>query len=76
MVVERTANLVQRGYDGFETRAFLAQGLGSFGIIPDVRVFQLPVDLFEALFLVFIVKDTPSARNCADEDLRFAESGG
>jgi hypothetical protein len=39
--------------------AFLAQLLGMFGIVPDVRVFQLAADLFEPFYLAIVVKDTP-----------------
>ena len=39
-----------------------AQGLGVFGVAPDIRVFQFPVYFFQALALGFVVKDTPEAR--------------
>jgi hypothetical protein len=42
--------------------AFAAQCLGVFGVVPDIRVFQLPVYFFKALALGFVVKDTPVAK--------------
>ncbi|EHQ52144.1 hypothetical protein ECTPHS_05601 [Ectothiorhodospira sp. PHS-1] len=36
------------------------QGLGFFGVVPDVGVFQFPTDFFQALALGIEVKDTPS----------------
>jgi len=45
-----------------EVSALPAQRLGEFGVVPDFRVFQFPVDFFEAVTLVSVVKDTPGAR--------------
>jgi hypothetical protein len=39
-----------------------AQGLGVFGVVPDIRVLQLPVYFFQALALGVVVKDTPEAK--------------
>jgi hypothetical protein len=39
--------------------ALLAQGLGGFGLVPDLRIFQLAQNLGQALLLGFEVKDTP-----------------
>jgi hypothetical protein len=41
--------------------ALATQGLGVFGVVPDVGVFQLPIYFFQALALGFVVKDTPEA---------------
>jgi hypothetical protein len=41
-------------------RSFLAQGLGTRLIIPDFRMFEVAVDLLEALAFAIEVKDTPS----------------
>ena len=45
-------HLVQRG-------TLAAQGLGAFGIVPDVGAFQLPVYFLETFDLEVEVKDTP-----------------
>jgi len=45
-----------------EQGALAAQGLRAFGVVPDVRAFQLAVDFLEPLYLGVVVKDTPSAR--------------
>ena len=37
------------------------QLLGVFGVVPDIRAFQLAGYFFEAFFLDVVVKDTPSA---------------
>jgi hypothetical protein len=46
----------------FQTGALAAQGLGVFGVVPDIGVFQLPVYFFQAFALGFVVKDTPEAK--------------
>jgi Fe2+ transport system protein FeoA len=51
--------LIQRINDGFEGGTFLAQRLCALGFVPDVRLLQLGVYLFETFFLRIIVKDTP-----------------
>jgi hypothetical protein len=56
---------VEIGNDPLQLRAFLAERLGTRRIIPDVRLFQFPLDLGQSLGFVFIVKDTSSARQCA-----------
>ena len=43
-----------------QQRPFAAQRLGARRIVPDVRVFQFPVDFLEPLYLGVVVKDTPS----------------
>jgi hypothetical protein len=47
--------------DLLERRAFTAQGLRAFGVVPDVGAFQLPVYFFETFDLVVEVKYTPGA---------------
>lgn len=49
-------------YDFFQPGALLTEALGLLGIVPDVGVFELPLDLFETLALRIEVKDTPSER--------------
>lgn len=44
-----------------QQRAFAAQGLRAFRIVPDVRMFQFAFYFFQALALGVVVKDTPSA---------------
>jgi hypothetical protein len=43
----------------FEHGTLAAQGLRALGVVPDVRVLELPVDLFQALYAGVVVKDTP-----------------
>jgi hypothetical protein len=44
--------------------AFPAQLLGLLGVLPDGGIFQLAIDLFEALFLRVVLKETPGGRQC------------
>jgi hypothetical protein len=43
----------------------LAEGLGFFRLVPDFGVFQFAVDFDQPLIFGFIVKETPSALDCA-----------
>jgi len=43
----------------WRARAFLAEFLGLFGLLPDSRILQLPTDFLEPLFLVVVLKETP-----------------
>jgi len=52
--------------------ALTAQGLRVLGVVPDIRVFQLPVYFFQALALGIVVKDTPEAKAAAAGDRRCA----
>jgi hypothetical protein len=52
----KTADAVD---DLVELRAFLAQLLGAFGVVPDVGILQLAAYFFQALSLGVVVKDTP-----------------
>jgi len=45
--------------DGLETGPFTPQRLRLFRVAPDIRVFELPVYLFEPVAPVNVVKDTP-----------------
>ena len=45
--------------DLVELGAFLAQLLGTFGVVPDIGIFQLPAYFLQALALGVVVKDTP-----------------
>ena len=51
-VADAVDDLLQRG-------AFAAQGLGAFGVVPDIGAFELPVYFFETFDLAVVVKDTP-----------------
>jgi len=51
-LVEGVDNRFQRG-------TFFTQRLSAFRFVPDVRLFQLCVYFFQALFLGIVVKDTP-----------------
>ncbi len=42
-----------------QQRAFAAQRLRAFGVVPDVGTFQLAIDFFQTLDLGVVVKDTP-----------------
>jgi hypothetical protein len=43
----------------FQAGTLAAQGLGIFGVVPDIGVFQFPGYFFQTLFLGVVVKDTP-----------------
>jgi hypothetical protein len=54
--------VAQRAYavdDPVERRPLLAELLGAFGVVPDVRVFQLASYFLEPFALGVVVKDTP-----------------
>ncbi len=53
--------LVEFGDDGFEPRALAAEGLRLLRRVPDRRIAELVVQLFEALALRVVLKGTPSA---------------
>jgi hypothetical protein len=44
-----------------QQRTLASQRLRAFGIVPDVGIFQLAVDFFQALDLGVVVKETPEA---------------
>jgi hypothetical protein len=44
-----------------QQRAFAAQRLRPFGVVPDVGAFQFAIDFFQTLDFRVVVKDTPSA---------------
>jgi hypothetical protein len=47
-----------------EACAFLAQFLGNFRLVPDCGVFELAAYFFEPLFLLVVLKETPSRKTC------------
>jgi hypothetical protein len=60
-VGERAAEAVELGERGFEPRALAAERLRPVRRVPDRRVAELVVQLFEALALRVVLKGTPSA---------------
>jgi hypothetical protein len=54
---------------GGQLRPFAPQLLRSLGLRPDGRVFQLATDLFQALFLIVVLKETPVRRRYAPRGL-------
>jgi hypothetical protein len=63
--VERLLDSAQRADDGLELGALAAQGLRPLLLGPDRRILELAVDLFEALALDVIVKDTSAVGRSA-----------
>jgi hypothetical protein len=63
-VTEAVANFVETDDDLFQLRAFLAECLGPFGLIPNVGLFEFALDFRQPFRLAFIVKDTPSTLRC------------
>jgi hypothetical protein len=58
-LAEAFAQAADAADDAVQAGAFAAQILSALRIVPDVRVFQLASDFFEALGLRIEVKDTP-----------------
>jgi len=54
---------------GGQLRPFAPEFLRTFWFRPDSRVFELTADLFQALFLKVVLKETPVRRRCAPRDL-------
>ena len=52
--------LVEARYDLLERRPLLAQRLGAFGFVPDVRLLEFALNFGQALCLACVVKDTSS----------------
>ena len=59
-IPQPAADLVQPDDDLFQPRPFLAECLGALRFVPDVRLFQFPLDLCQPLCLLIVVKDTSS----------------
>ena len=55
--------------DQLKIRPLLAQPLGPLGIVPDCGLFQLTLNLSQSFTTLIVVKDTPSALQCAREAL-------
>jgi hypothetical protein len=63
---QQFAHVAQRRADAFEVvddpflrRAFFAERLRAFGVVPDVGLGEFELYLFEAAFALAEVKDTP-----------------
>jgi len=56
-------------YNQLKICPLLAQSLGPFRVIPDIRQFQFTFYFDQAFAALVIVKDTPSALRCAREVL-------
>ncbi|MDT4826309.1 hypothetical protein FQZ97_596180 [compost metagenome] len=51
---------VVEGFDDLrQLGAFTAEILRVFGVVPDVRIFELAVYFDQAIMLLIVVKDTP-----------------
>jgi hypothetical protein len=54
---------------GGQLRALAPQLLRAFGLRPNGRILELAADLFQALFLMVVLKETPVRRRCAPRGL-------
>jgi hypothetical protein len=70
-LAERLLDLAQRADYALELGALAAEILGALGVGPNVRIFELAVDLFETLALRVEVKGTSAERRCALEETRW-----
>ncbi len=61
-VREPRGQCVQHSNDLFEPGPFLAEGLGTLGLVPDIRLFELALNLGQPFRLSVVVKDTPLTR--------------
>jgi hypothetical protein len=48
----------------FQARTLLSQCLRSLGLVPDVGLFEFPLDFRQTLRLGVVVKDTSSTHRC------------
>jgi hypothetical protein len=60
---------IQTADGGFEFRAFLAQFLGPFRIVPNPRLLEFAGYFLKAFVLVVVIKDTSSRNRYAPRDL-------
>jgi hypothetical protein len=58
-ILQALRHVAERHHDFFEARAFAAQFLGPFRIVPDRRVFQFATDFGQPFSAGIEVKDTP-----------------
>jgi hypothetical protein len=53
----------------FEPRAFLAEILRAFRVIPDAGLLEFANYFLQSLALIVVIKDTSSRKRCAPRDL-------
>jgi len=73
---ERVGQRADAADDAIEIRALLAELLRALRVVPDVRVFELARDFFEAFGLRIEVKDTPEATPRGRVDRRCGRGSG
>ncbi|EMP57202.1 hypothetical protein MSNKSG1_01228 [Marinobacter santoriniensis NKSG1] len=56
-------------HDQLQVRPLLAQGLGALGIVPDCGLLEFALYFDQTFTTLIVVKDTPSALQCAREAL-------
>jgi hypothetical protein len=61
-VLQPVRDLIEPGDDLLQPRPLLAKSLCPLRVIPDVRLFQLALDLDQPFRLLVVVKDTSSTR--------------
>jgi len=72
-VTERGVELVDEPDDLGQSGTLAVQLLGTIGVVPDLGLLQLALDLGQPLRLAGVVKDTPSGRR---RDLAAVRCGG
>jgi hypothetical protein len=75
-VAQPGVQLLDGDHDLLQRHALATERLGTLGVGPDVRVFELPQDLGQPLLLAGVVKDTPSGTPRAPGDRRSAHGSG
>ena len=56
----------------FQAGTLATQGLGVFGVVPDIRILEFPVYFFQTFAFGVVVKDTPEAKAAVPGDRRCA----
>jgi len=56
---EACCQRIKAEYDLLQLRSFLPECLGAIRLIPDVGLFQFPLDFSQAFSILIVVKDTP-----------------
>jgi hypothetical protein len=63
-VVEACCQRIEAENDLLQLRSFLPECLRAIRLIPDVGLFQFPLDFSQAFSISVIVKDTPLTPKC------------
>jgi hypothetical protein len=63
-ILQSVRDLVQPGDDLFQPGPLLSECLRALGVVPDIRLLQLALDLDQPFRLLLVVKDTSSTRRC------------